>query len=64
MARPVVAAILFDAGWGDAATPERTPAPRHEPVVDWRLLRKFLDDNGYNEVRINTRRDGSINLSR
>ncbi|MFJ6772099.1 hypothetical protein ACIQOV_14230 [Kitasatospora sp. NPDC091257] len=63
MARPVVAAILFDASWGDAA-PERAYAPHHEPVVDWRLLRKFLDDNGYNEVRITTKRDGSVNLSR
>ncbi|MFF2957259.1 hypothetical protein ACFVVU_38730 [Kitasatospora sp. NPDC057965] len=65
MARPVAAAILFDASWWDAA-PEPTPAPvpACEPVIDWRLLRRFLDDNGYGEVRINTKRDGSINLSR
>ncbi|MFE7532299.1 hypothetical protein ACFU7Y_42390 [Kitasatospora sp. NPDC057542] len=43
--------------------PGANPAPR-EPVVDWRLLRKFLDDNSYAEVRINTGRDGSINLGR
>ncbi|WP_030274427.1 hypothetical protein [Streptomyces sp. NRRL B-24484] len=62
MARPVIASILFDASWGDSV-PEQTPALQREPVVDWRLLRQFLDDNGYTEVRINTRRDGSINLS-
>ncbi|MFE2175811.1 hypothetical protein [Kitasatospora sp. NPDC059462] len=63
MTRPVVAAILFDATWWDAAV-EPAPAPPCEPVADWRLLRRFLDDNGYGDVRINTRRDGSINLSR
>ncbi|MFB6888732.1 hypothetical protein ACFCX4_05370 [Kitasatospora sp. NPDC056327] len=39
------------------------PVPSRS-VVDRRLLRRSLDDNGYGEVRIDTRRDGSINLSR
>ncbi len=63
MARPVIAAILFDASWGGSEPAQRSVVQR-EPVVDWRLLRKFLDDNGYSEVRINTGRDGSVNLSR
>ncbi len=63
MARPVIAAILFDASWGDSEPAQRSAVQR-EPVVDWRLLRKFLDDNGYSEIRINTGRDGSVNLSR
>ncbi len=63
MARPVIAAILFDASWGDSEPAQRSAVQR-EPVVDWRLLRKFLDDNGYSEVHIDTGRDGSVKLSR
>ncbi|MFD9597367.1 hypothetical protein ACFWA9_32085 [Kitasatospora sp. NPDC059973] len=63
MARPAVAAILFDSTWG-GDVPRAAPAPRGEAVVDWRLLRRFLDDNGYREVVINTAPDGSVRLSR
>ncbi|MFI9332606.1 hypothetical protein ACIGZJ_34375 [Kitasatospora sp. NPDC052868] len=60
MAKPLSAAILFDSIWG-GETPT-APARGQGPVIDWRELRKLLDDNGHGKVSIDVMADSSIRL--